>query len=247
MGDARLYDRIGTGYSLGRRTDPRWMALITRALGDACSVLNVGAGTGSYEPARTVLAVEPSAEMTRQRPVAAAPVVRAVAESLPLRDRSFDAALAVLTVHHWTDWRSGLAQLRRVAPLRVVLAYETVRHCDYWFVREYVPEIAERERSRPSATRIADELDARTVTPLLLPHDFADGVFPAYWRRPEAYLDPAVRRGCSALAMADPVAVDRGLERLAADLRSGRWHERHRGLLDLPHFDAGFRLVVSHD
>jgi SAM-dependent methyltransferase len=246
MSDGILYDRIGAGYSLGRRTDSRWMSVVVRALGDARVVLNVGAGPGSYEPsAGTVFAVEPSAEMLRQRPATAAQAVRGVAEALPVRDRSVDAALAVLTVHHWTDWQVGIAELRRVAPLRVVLAYDTEAHCDYWFVREYVPEIAERERSRPSAPHIADELGADSVTPLLVPWDFTDGVFPAYWRRPEAYLDPAVRRSCSALAQADPGVVDRGVRRLAEDLRSGHWHERHRDLLELDHFDAGFRLIVS--
>lgn len=246
MSDAMLYDRIGPGYSLGRRTDPRWMSAVVGALDGARVVLNVGAGAGSYEPsAGTVFAVEPSAEMLRQRPDTAAQAVRGAAESLPVRDQSIDAVLAVLTVHHWTDWRAGIAELRRVAPLRVVLAYDTEVHCDYWFVREYVPEIAERERSRPSAPHIADELGADSVTPLLLPWDFTDGVFPAFWRRPEAYLDPAVRRNCSALAQADPGVVDRGVRRLAEDLRNGRWHERHRDLLGLEHFDAGFRLIVS--
>jgi SAM-dependent methyltransferase len=241
-----LYDRIGTGYALGRRTDPRWMSAILDALGDARSVADIGAGTGSYEPAdRTVIAVEPSSEMVRQRPPHASPVVRAVAEALPLRSQVVDAALAVLTVHHWPDWRRGLAELRRVAAHRVVLAYDTERHTEFWFVREYVPEIADLERGRPSADAIADELGADSVTPLPVPWDFTDGVFPAYWRRPAAYLDPAVRRACSALAQTDPGAVDRGVRRLRADLESGRWQERHRDLLALDQWDAGFRLIVS--
>jgi len=241
-----LYDRIGTGYSLGRRTDPRWLTPVLAALGTARRVVGVGAGTGSYEPHdRQVLAVEPSTEMIRQRPPGASPVVRAVAEALPLRDRAADAALAVLTVHHWTDWRAGLAELRRVAPLQVVLAYDTRRHTEFWFVREYVPEIADLERTRPSATDIADELGADTVTTLPVPWDFGDGVFPAYWRRPGAYLDPRVRRACSAIAQTDPDAVDRGLRRLRHDLDTGRWHENHRDLLALDQWDAGFRLVVA--
>ncbi|HEY3606353.1 MAG TPA: class I SAM-dependent methyltransferase [Pseudonocardiaceae bacterium] len=241
-----LYDDIGTGYSADRRTDPRWMAAILRALGDAGSIVDVGAGTGSYEPdGRTVLAVEPSGEMIRQRPVAAGPAVRGVAEALPVRDNAVDAVLAVLTVHHWSDWRRGLAELRRVAPLRVVLAYDTSRHADFWFVRDYVPEIADLELSRPSAGDIATELGADTVTPLPLPWDFTDGVFPAYWRRPATYLQPHVRRTCSALAQADPNAVERGINRLRADLRSGRWSERNQDLLSRNEWDAGFRLIVS--
>jgi SAM-dependent methyltransferase len=241
-----LYDRIGAGYTWGRRTDPRWMATIAAALGEARSVANVGAGTGSYEPSdRTVLAIEPSSEMIRQRAHPASPAVRAVAEALPLRDRTVDVALAVLTVHHWTDWRRGLAELRRIAPRQVVLAYDTQRHTEFWFVREYVPEIADLERSRPSAPDIANELGANTVIPLPLPWDFTDGVFPAYWRRPAAYLDPRVRRACSALAQTDPDAVDRGIRRLRDDLHTGHWHETHGDLLTLNYWDAGFRLIVS--
>jgi SAM-dependent methyltransferase len=246
VGGTELYDRIGAGYSLGRRTDPRWMAEILAALGTAGSVADVGAGTGSYEPpGRTVLALEPSGEMIRQRPPGSSPAVRAVAEALPVRDDAVDAALAVLTVHHWTDWRAGLAELRRIAPRRVVLAYDTRRHSEFWFVREYVPEIAALELTRPSADDIAHELGADTVTPLPVPWDFTDGVFPAYWRRPAAYLDPAVRRACSALAQTAPDAVERGVLRLREDLRAGRWHDTHQDLLDLDEWDAGFRLIVS--
>ena len=241
-----LYDRIGTGYSLGRRTDPRWLRPILAALGTAQSVADVGAGTGSYEPPdRRVLALEQSVEMIRQRPPGSAPAVRAVAEALPLRTNAVDAVLAVLTVHHWTDWRAGIAELLRVAPHRVVVAYDTGQHADFWFVREYVPEIADLELNRPSAEEIAAELGADRVTPLLVPWDFTDGVFPAHWRRPEAYLDPAVRRSCSALAQTDPHAVERGIRALSADLRSGQWHERHQDLLELDEWDAGFRLIVS--
>lgn len=200
-----LYDQIGTGYSFGRRTHPRWMAAVLTAVGDVGSVIDVGAGTGSYEPSgRTLLAVEPSASMVRQRAPDACLAVRAVAEALPVRDHAADVALAVLTVHHWTDWRRGLAELRRVAPRQVVLAYEPRRHTEFWFVREYVPEIADLELTRPSATDIATKLAADSVTPLPVPWDFTDGVFPAYWRRPAAYLDPRVRRACSALAQTAP-------------------------------------------
>ena len=216
------------------------------ALGDAGTVLDVGSGTGSYEPpGRRVAAVEPSVEMIRQRRPDAAPVVRAVAEALPFAAATFDAALAVLTVHHWPDWRGGLAELRRVARRQVVLAYDTRLHNDFWLVREYVPEVASLERSRPSAPEIAEYLDAASVVELPVPWDFTDGVFPAYWRRPEAYLDPAVRRSCSALAQTAPAAVERGMARLRADLESGRWHAEHAALLDRPEWDAGFRLIVA--
>lgn len=240
------YDEIGVGYALGRRTDPRWLTPVLDALGAAGSVLDVGSGTGSYEPpGRDVVAVEPSAEMIRQRRPGAAPVVRAVAEALPFPAAAFDAALAVLTVHHWGDWRRGLDELRRVAARQVVLAYDTALHNDFWLVREYVPEVAALESSRPSAPEIAAFLGAPSVVELPVPWDFTDGVFPAYWRRPAAYLDPAVRQSCSALAQTSPVAVERGMARLRADLESGRWQAEHAGLLDLPEWDAGFRLIVS--
>ncbi|MEU5260130.1 class I SAM-dependent methyltransferase [Amycolatopsis sp. NPDC021455] len=240
------YDEIGVGYTLGRRTDPRWLAPVLGALGSATTVLDVGSGTGSYEPpGRRVTAVEPSAEMVRQRRPGAAPVVRAVAEALPFAAGTFDAALAVLTVHHWPGWRRGLDELRRVARRQVVLAYDTALHNDFWFVRQYVPEVAALEASRPSAPEIAEYLDAASVIELPVPWDFTDGVFPAYWRRPEAYLDPVVRRSCSALAQTAPAAVDRGIARLRADLESGRWHAEHADLLDLPEWDAGFRLIVA--
>lgn len=171
--------------------------------------------------------------------------MRAVAEAIPVSDRAVDVALAVLTVHHWADWRGGVAELRRIAPRQVVLAYDTRRHADFWFVREYVPEIAELELARPSAADIANELGADSVTPLPLPWDFTDGVFPAYWRRPAAYLDPRVRGACSALAQTSPGAVARGIGQLRIDLHRGRWHERHQDLLDLDQWDAGFRLIVS--
>ncbi|TCP43400.1 methyltransferase family protein [Tamaricihabitans halophyticus] len=246
MPHAELYDDIGVGYAIGRRTDPRWMAAINDALCDADSVINVGAGTGSYEPAgRTVLAIEPAREMIRQRAADTCLAVRGRAEALPLGNDASDAALAVLTVHHWSDWRRGLAELRRIAARQVVLAYDTRRHADFWFVREYVPEIAELERGRPSATDIADVLGADSVTPVPVPWDHNDGVFPAYWRRPAAYLDDRVRRSCSALAQTDPQAVERGLRRLRADLDSGRWYDRHRALFALDEWDAGFRLIVA--
>jgi SAM-dependent methyltransferase len=239
------YDEIGVGYARGRRTDPRWLTPVLDALGAAGSVLDVGSGTGSYEPPdRHVVAVEPSAEMIRQRHPDAAPVVRAVAEALPFADGAFDAASAVLTVHHWRDWRAGVAELCRVARRQVVLAYDTALHNDFWLVREYVPEVASLESSRPSAPEIAAFLGASSVLELPVPWDFTDGVFPAYWRRPEAYLDPAVRQSCSALAQTSSAAVERGMARLRADLESGRWHQEHAELLGRTEWDAGFRLIV---
>jgi len=244
----QTYDTIGIGYARRRHTDRRWMTAVEDALNGARSVLNVGAGSGSYEPVNcAVLAVEPSLQMIRQRAPHSAPVVRATAEHLPVPSGAFDAALAVQTVHHWADWRRGLAEMRRVAPLRVVLCYDTRLHAEFWLAREYIPEIAALELARPSAESIAAELGQSTLITLPVPWDFTDGVYPAYWRRPEAYLNPVVRETCSALAQTPAAAVTRGIARLRADLDSGRWHQRHRDLLEMSEFDAGFRLVVAHD
>ncbi|CAM2969861.1 class I SAM-dependent methyltransferase [Skermania piniformis] len=243
-----VYDQIGLGYATRRTTDERWMAPIRSALAGAARVVNVGAGTGSYEPPETVLAIEPSAAMIAQRAAGTAPVVRGVAERLPLGDGVADAALAVLTVHHWADWRRGLAELKRIARRQVVVAYEVADSLDFWLL-DYLPEIAEVERSRPTtASAIADVLEAGSVIPLPVPWDFTDGVLLAHWRRPEAYLDSAVQRGCSALAQLDPDALEHGLSRLRADLESGRWAQRYGELLGQQTYDGGYFLVVSeHD
>ncbi|MHB1612890.1 MAG: class I SAM-dependent methyltransferase [Actinomycetes bacterium] len=222
------------------------MTFVTSAVGAARTVVNVGAGTGSYEPSGArVVAIDPSEVMLRQRPTRAAPALRARAEHLPIRDQAVDVAMAVLTVHHWTAWRAGIEEMRRVAPKQVIIAYDPQLHCDFWLVREYIPEVARLELGRPSADDIANQLEAITVTTLPVPWDFADGVFPAHWRRPEAYLDERVRRNCSALAQTDPAAVSRGIHRLRRDLESGRWHEQHRELLAAEELDAGFRLIVG--
>lgn len=238
-----VYDQIGVGYASRRRTDPRWMAPIVEAIGDGRTIVNVGAGTGSYEPPGVRVAVEPSWEMIRQRPPGAAPAVRAVAERLPVRH--LDVALAVLTVHHWTDWRAGLAGLRRVSDRQVVVAYDVASHLEFWLVKEYLPEIAELESTRPGVPQIAEELSADTVTVLPLPWDFTDAVFPAHWRRPEAYLDPAVQQSNSALAQSDPATIGRAMRALKADLDSGAWAARHAEILAADKYDAGFRLIVK--
>jgi SAM-dependent methyltransferase len=239
-----LYDRIGVGYANRRRAEPRWAAIIEQALGDAATVLNVGAGAGSYEPAgRRVIAVEPSLEMIAQRPAGAAPVARGVAGALPFPVRSFDVALAVLTVHHWPDPARGLAEMRRVAGRQVVVTWEPeVSDERFWLVREY---IAPDAGDIMAWDRIAALLTNVQTLPLPVPRDCADGVFGAYWRRPEAYLDPAVRASISALALADQRVVERAMGRLDADLRSGAWYDRHADLLALDEIDLGYRLLIG--
>jgi len=234
------YDVIGRGYSGQRQADPRIGSLITDALGDAASVVDVGAGPGSYEPDdRFVVAVEPSAVMIAQRPAAAASVVQGVAEALPFADGAFDAAMAVLTVHHWADRQAGYAELRRVARRCVVLTFEPALHRDFWLVRDYLPDMPLPDMT---VAETADALGASEVVPVPLPADCTDAVLPAHWSRPEAYLDPAVQAANSGMAAMD---VGPGMRRLADDLASGEWHRRYGKLLRQASYDAGFRLVLG--
>ncbi|MFZ4572824.1 MAG: class I SAM-dependent methyltransferase [Phycisphaerales bacterium] len=241
------YDTIGLGYAAVRRPDDRIAAAIDAALGDAQSVVNVGAGAGSYEPrARNVIAVEPSAVMIAQRPRGAAPCVQASAESLPLEDGAVDAAMTVLSMHHWNDRERGLREMARVAKQRVVLLTWVPDGAPFWLTEEYFPEIMAHDRTIfPTAgelaamlARIAGPVDMK---PLPIPHDCTDGFLCAYWRRPERYLSDEVRGAISSFARIDAA---RGLEKLRGDLASGRWAERNRALLALEEFDAGYRLVT---
>lgn len=237
-----IYDFIGDGYAQRRRGDPRIAALIEAALGDARSVINVGAGAGSYEPReRIVQAVEPSALMIAQRSADAAPCVQASAEALPFADKSFDAAMAILTIHHWSDWRVGLRELKRVARRRIVLLTFDVEASDFWLTRDYVPALADLDRViMPKLDELADELGGFESTPVPIPHDCIDGFLGAYWRRPEAYLDPRARQSMSSFARID---AEDGLQRLAADLDGGAWRARNGELLDLDALDVGYRLL----
>ena len=248
MSSAPLYDTIGVTYSVTRRTEPRIAAQVWAALGDARTVLNVGAGTGSYEPpGRDVTAVEPSAVMRAQRPAGAAPCVAATAESLPFDDQSFDAAMAFATIDHWQDPIAGLREMRRVARRVVVFTHDTDDAAwlhRFWLTRDYLPEIADLLVGRPSLTALASRIGARTET-VLIPWDCADGFFEAYWRQPEAYLDDQVRRGISVWARVGPEAEQRAVRSLRDDLASGRWAERNRALVALDAADLGLRLLVS--
>ena len=246
--DARpLYDDIGTGYATHRRADPRIAAAIDDALGDARRVLNVGAGAGSYEPAdRAVVALEPSEMMLAQRSPGAAPAVRGVAEALPFPDGSVDAAMAVLTLHHWEDLGAGLSELRRVARRQVVLLFEPLEVRRFWAV-EYFPEAVDvpSERRAPGVQHLREALEVREVRVVPIPIDCTDGFGAAYWGRPEAYLDPAVHASQSWLAQLDERLRTAGAQRLADDLASGQWDERFGHLRELDELDVGYRLVVA--
>ena len=245
MSSAQLYDSIGATYTVTRRTEPRIAARIWAALGDARTILNVGAGTGSYEPRdRHVLAVEPSALMRSQRQPDAAPCLAGSAENLPFDDQSFDAAMAFSTVHHWQDPIAGLREMRRVARRVVVFTYDASDPDRFWLTRDYLPEFADLLVGRPSVTELASVIGAR-MEPVLIPWDCADGFFEAYWRRPEAYLDDHVRRGVSVWARVGPEPEQRAVHNLRDDLVSGRWAERNRNLVALDAAELGLRLLVT--
>jgi SAM-dependent methyltransferase len=247
MSAPALYDRIGTSYRRFRQPDPRIAAQIGAALGGAQTILDVGAGTGSYEPrGRRVAAVEPSEVMLAQRPAGAAPAVRAVAEALPFPDHRFDAALAVLTVHHWSDPERGMRELRRVARRIVIMSTLAERINALWLTADYFPGSARARRPGIQPGRIAAMLggDVRIET-VLVPRDCTDGFGEAYWGRPEAYLDTGIRASMSACSTLTPAEVDTGVDRLRADLASGRWDERHGHLRQQPELDTGHRLIIA--
>lgn len=240
-----VYDTIGIDYARYRRPDPRIEAILTEAVGSARSALNVGAGTGSYEPSGLdLVAVEPSAEMARQRPPFSAPVLRAVAEDLPFRDRSFDAVIAILTLHHWSDWRRGLREMRRVARDRIVVLTWDPEHPGFWLTEQYFPEILSVDRRfMPTITAISQVLGPLEVRHVPIPRDCTDGFLGAYWSRPENYLDAGVRQAISTFAKISD--VEAGVQRLAADLRSGAWQNQNGKLLTLSELDLGYRILIA--
>ena len=248
MAESRpLYEQIGRSYSRTRRQDPRVGAEITSGLGVARSVVNVGAGTGSYEPGdRVVVAAEPSPEMVRQRQGRTRRVVRGVAEALPFPEDAFDAAMAVLTIHHWVDPDAGLRELGRVSRRQVVFFFEPLRTHDFWAL-DYFPEALDvpSEQDPPGEDQVRRALRVREVRRVLVPHDCQDGFGAAFWARPEAYLDPEVQAGMSWLALLNPEARRRGSERLAADLTSGAWDRRHGHLRGEQTYDGGYRLAIA--
>jgi len=239
-----VYDTIGVNYAELRTPDPRIAGMIGKALGSATTVLNVGAGTGSYEPAdREVTALEPSIEMIRQRPAGAAPVVQGRAEALPFDDDSFDASMAILTVHHWTDKAKGLREMRRVTRGPVVVLTYDPSFRGFWLA-DYIPAlVALDEAQMPRMTEYEKWLGPVQISPVPIPHDCSDGFLCAYWRRPAAYLDPRIRAAISSFWVLGDVSG--ALSQLERDLASGAWARRYAGLLDRDERDFGYRLVVT--
>jgi SAM-dependent methyltransferase len=242
----RPYDRIGRGYSGFRRPDPRIAQKIEEALGRAHSIVNVGAGAGSYEPAdREVTAVEPSAEMIAQRPADAAPVVQGSAESLPFEDDSFDAALAVLTAHHWADLDVGLDEMQRVTRERIVIVtFDSEALESLWITADYFPEMLALKRPSGASSRdLVEKLPAATSALLPVPRDCTDHFFAALWARPELLFDEEIVRPMWVWQSISEEARRKGRARLAADLESGAWEERYGHLREREELDVGLRLV----
>jgi SAM-dependent methyltransferase len=242
------YDRLGRGYSRVRRPVPRIAAQIDAALGDARTVLNVGAGTGSYEPTgRVVTAVEPSVEMIGQRPSGSAPAVQASAEDLPFPDDSFDAAMAVLTAHHWADLDAGLAEMRRVSRERIVIvAFDPEALADLWIARDYFPEMLSlKRRSGASSGELMARLPGSTSAPIPVPRDCTDLFFAALWARPEMLFDEEVVQPMWVWQSISEEARRSGRERLGVDLESGAWERRFGHLRALRALDVGLRLVSA--
>ena len=240
------YDAIGTSYAKTRREDPRIAAAIHSALGDG-SVVNVGAGSGNYEPAdRPVVAVEPSMAMIRQRAAHRAPVVRGVAEALPFADGAFDVAMAVLTMHHWTDAVAGIRELARVAARQVVFFFEPLQTHGFWAL-EYFPaaRALPTEQDPPGERLLRELLDVIEVREVLVPRDCVDGFGVSFWARPDAYADPEVQAGMSWLAMLTDGQRRDGAARLRADLQSGEWDRRHGHLREQETFDGGYRIAIA--
>ena len=243
----QLYETICTGYAAVRRPDARIERLIHAALGDARTVVNVGAGTGNYEPVdRRVVAVEPSVEMLAQRPPDAAPAVQAVAEALPFSDLTFDAALATLTLHHWSDLSAGLGELRRVAQRQIILLFEPSMNHRFW-LWDYFPQALTMasDVEAPGVADLRNRLQIRSVTTVPIPADCTDGFAGANWRRPEAYLEASVREGISSIAQLPPEVAALGAGHLARDISSGTWDSRYGALRALTEYDLGYRLVVA--
>lgn len=241
---APRYDSMGVGYREYRRPDPRIAAQIRAAIGDARSVVNVGAGAGSYEPDDAmIVSVEPSRVMLAQHPGPRR--IQGVSEHLPFVDGTFDVAMASLTIHHWPDPVAGLREMQRVATRQVVFAFDIEMADTFWLLTDYLGTDAFPHEVRGSAAVAAETLGAARVEVVPVPHDCTDGFQAAYWRRPERYLDEHARASISTFWFLEPSVTRDAMDRLASDLDSGRWHRRHGDLLDLDQADFGYRLVIA--
>lgn len=239
-----LYNQIGESYRNFRVPDKRIAQLIQEALVDAKTIVNVGAGTGSYEPeGYDLIAVEPSETMILQRPKSAAAVVKASAENLPFKDNQFDAGMAILTIHHWNDWKKGLLELNRVANKCIILTWNP-SHKGFWLTKDYFPEILEIDkRIFPPFDQIQKLLSDLDVITVPIPHDCTDGFGSAFWRQPSKYLDLGVRKAMSTFSKINN--LKEGIERLKVDLENGAWQEKYGHLMQKQEMDLGYRLLIT--
>lgn len=250
MGSPR-YDTIGQGYASTRREDPALRTRIMAALGDSRSLVNVGAGAGSYEPRdRHVVAVEPSDVMAAQRPADLAPALSGSAYPLPLRDDAVDAAMAIITIHHWDDeLEAGVRELRRVArgPV-IIVTFDPDVSTQMWLVCDYMPESAALDRAVfPSIEQVTSWLGGVSVVePVLTARDTPDWTIASFWAHPERVLDEGARNATSGFARMERSVVDRVVGEVSRDLDSGTWDRRYGHLRELEEFDAGMRLIVAN-
>jgi len=239
-----LYDTIGLNYADLRRPDTRIAQRIEDALGADQTILNVGAGAGSYEPSnRQVTAVEPSAKMIQQRSASTTTAIQGRAEDLPFNDNSFDASMAILTIHHWSDQEKGVREMRRVTRGKIVFLTYDPSFRGFWLADYFPALVTLDEGQMPQMTSYEEWLGPVKISPVPIPHDCTDGFLAGYWRRPAAYLDEQVRAAMSPFwALGD---VSEGLERLKADLENGSWEQRYAEILNLEELDCGYRLVET--
>lgn len=239
-----LYDTIGLNYSNLRNPDDRIARIISSSLGDARTVLNVGAGTGSYEPVdRKITAIDPSMKMIRQRPSSKATVLQANAEHIPYQDKSFDASMAILTIHHWSDQKKGVLEMRRVTRDTITFLTYEPSFRGFWLADYFPALISMDEEQMPQLSDFENWLGSIEVSSVPIPHNCTDGFLAAYWRRPAAYLDKRIRAAMSSFqALKD---ISEGLERLERDLQTGAWTERYSELLNQEEYDCGYRLITT--
>lgn len=239
-----LYDKIGKGYSIGRREDPRIASDIFQFLIDADSILNIGAGAGSYEPSgKYLVAIEPSQKMISQRPINAAPVMQAFAESLPCSDKAFTHSMTVLSMHHWADRETAFKEIKRVTKKRFIAVTWNPDSQPFWLTEDYFPEIHTIDASIfPSLAEMKKQFSTVDFYPLNIPTDCIDGFTAAYWARPHAYLDPLVRSSMSTFSRIS--GVESGLQKLAEDLGSGLWAKKYGYLTSREELDVGYGIAV---
>ncbi len=239
-----IYDKIGAGYSIGRKTDPNISSCIDQFLSDSNSIVNIGAGTGSYEPeGKNLVAVEPSIKMINQRPSHAYPVKQAFAENLPFEDASFTHSMTVLSMHHWSDRKAAFDEIKRVTSKRFVAVTWNPDSAPYWLTEDYFPQIHEIDQSIfPSFAELTNSFPGIKFHPLLIPANCADGFTAAFWARPHAYLDDNVRAGMSTFSKIDN--LEKGLDKLRADLESGHWRKTNQQIQSLKQLDVGYTIAV---